>query len=31
MDYRWVNYSSLTRLDGVDYTSVPTLPGRDDV
>ncbi|MGW2222469.1 hypothetical protein ACWCSD_46395 [Nonomuraea sp. NPDC001684] len=30
MDYRWVTYANLTRLDGVDYSMVPTLPRRDD-
>lgn len=30
VDERWVNFTVLTRLDGVDYGSVPTLPGRDD-
>ncbi|HUR01131.1 MAG TPA: hypothetical protein VM347_01200 [Nonomuraea sp.] len=31
VQYRWVNFTMLTRLDGVDYSSVPTLPDRDDV
>ncbi|HEX4812179.1 MAG TPA: hypothetical protein VFV66_05445 [Nonomuraea sp.] len=30
VDYRWVNFSALTKIDGVDYSGVPTLPKRDD-
>ncbi|MFC4118502.1 hypothetical protein [Nonomuraea zeae] len=30
INIRWVNYTMLTRLDGVGYSEVPTLPGLDD-
>ncbi|MFC4014652.1 hypothetical protein ACFOY2_46030 [Nonomuraea purpurea] len=30
MDHRWVNFTMLTKLDGVDYSNVPTLLERDD-
>ncbi|MFG6197815.1 hypothetical protein [Nonomuraea sp. JJY05] len=31
LETRWVSYSMLMRIDGVDYSGVPTLPDRDDV
>lgn len=29
IDYRWANFKMLTKLEGVVYSGVPTLPQRD--
>ncbi len=29
IEERWVSFTVLTRIDGVDYSGVPTVEGRD--
>ncbi|WP_177227616.1 hypothetical protein [Nonomuraea pusilla] len=29
VEERWVSFTVLTRIDGVDYSGVPTVEGRD--